>query len=186
MEHFFQDIQGWSDRLTQLYDFVLPQLPKNCQIVESGVWVGRSTAFLAVELINRGHQFKLVSVDHWQGAELTDNEKEYYSKELETRDPYQEFLTNIEPVKDHIQICKMSSLDAAKLFDDQSFDFVVIDDDHSYTGALNNISAWIPKVKSGGFVSGDDFDWPGVEQAVRELFGDRFSTIGGAAWYIQL
>lgn len=186
MNHFFQDIQGWSERLVPLYNFVLPQLPNGCQVVESGAWVGRSTAFLAVELLNSNRQFKLISVDHWQGASGTEVEIEYYGNEFQTRDPYQEFLKNIEPVKDYVQICKMSSPDAAKIFEDHSIDFVSIDDDHSYAGALASISAWIPKVKPGGFIGGDDLPWPGVGQAVRELFGNRFSPIGDGAWYIRL
>jgi hypothetical protein len=50
------------------------------------------------------------------------------------------------------------SMDAVKLFEDNYLDFVYIDADHSYKTCLEDITEWAKKVKSGGFVAGDDYE----------------------------
>lgn len=49
------------------------------------------------------------------------------------------------------------STEAAKRFDDNSQDFVYIDGDHSYKAVTEDISAWLPKLKPGGIMAGDDY-----------------------------
>ena len=48
------------------------------------------------------------------------------------------------------------SENAAKQFADDSIDFVYIDGDHTYEGVTTDITAWWPKVRTGGILSGDD------------------------------
>lgn len=47
----------------------------------------------------------------------------------------------------------------------------VLDGDHSYEAVCADIDAWLPKMKPGGYITGDDFLWPGVKKAVFEKFG---------------
>jgi hypothetical protein len=63
----------------------------------------------------------------------------------------------------------MTSLEAAKLYPDNSLDFVLIDASHDYPSVHADILAWLPKVKSGGILAGDDLPWFGVKRAVDEL-----------------
>jgi predicted O-methyltransferase YrrM len=55
-----------------------------------------------------------------------------------------------------------------------AYDLVFIDGDHSYKGCKEDIEAWWPLVKTGGYLSGHDYrtDKPGfgVKQAVDEAF----------------
>jgi cephalosporin hydroxylase len=44
-------------------------------------------------------------------------------------------------------------------FQDGYFDWVYIDGDHSYEAVLNDLKAWYPKVKPGGYLALDDLDW---------------------------
>jgi len=48
-------------------------------------------------------------------------------------------------------------------------DLVFIDGDHSYEGCKKDILAYNSKVKSNGVLSGHDYDFVGVNQAVNEL-----------------
>jgi hypothetical protein len=51
----------------------------------------------------------------------------------------------------------------------EEIDFLFIDGDHSYEGALADLEGWIPKVRSGGLVAGHDIDgeWgPNVKRAL--------------------
>ena len=52
---------------------------------------------------------------------------------------------------------RMSSLDAANLFKDESLDFVYLDANHALPAIRADIAAWWPKVKVGGLFCGHDF-----------------------------
>jgi cephalosporin hydroxylase len=40
---------------------------------------------------------------------------------------------------------------------DRSLDFVYIDGNHGYEAVLDDLAAWSPKVRTGGFISGHDY-----------------------------
>ena len=64
---------------------------------------------------------------------------------------------------------------ACRMFPDHSVDLAVIDGDHSYEGCLSDIQDWLPRIRPGGYIGGDDHhetDWPGVVRACRDTFGD--------------
>jgi hypothetical protein len=64
------------------------------------------------------------------------------------------------------------SLTAARRFPDRSIDWVHLDARHDYENLKADIEAWLPKVKQGGWLSGDDYDetkWPDVVRAVTEV-----------------
>jgi Methyltransferase domain len=63
------------------------------------------------------------------------------------------------------------SVAAGNLFPDQSLAWVHIDARHDYASVSADIAAWAPKVRIGGWLSGDDFNayqWPGVVAAVHD------------------
>ncbi len=99
---------------------------------------------------------------------------------------YDEFITNIEPVKHIVTPVKMPSVEAAKLYEDKSLFFVFIDGSHLYEAVKEDILAWLPKVKSGGFIGGHDIDqieeFNGVRKAVDELIGEKNIIIYNKGW----
>ena len=102
--------------------------------------------------------------------------------------PKDEFLKNIEPVKDIVKMIHMDSISASQQFADNSLDFVFIDGSHLYEAVLADINAWLPKVKTGGIIAGHDIDGPeefnGVRKAVEEVFGQDFDVVNPswASW----
>lgn len=55
------------------------------------------------------------------------------------------------------QLWVMPSLEAANQVQDGSVDGVFIDGDHSYAAVVQDVKAWEPKIRPGGFLSGHDF-----------------------------
>ncbi len=96
------------------------------------------------------------------------------------------FCSQVAEIYSHrILPLQMTSTEAVGLLNDGELDFVFIDANHSYKRVLEDIEVWFPKVREGGFISGDDFtNKPsyGVMAAVREAFGDNFRT-AGKIWY---
>ena len=69
-----------------------------------------------------------------------------------------------------------SSIDFSEKILDNSMDVIYIDADHNYEAVKKDISLYLNKVKSGGYICGHDYSYnhSGVVQAVNEL-----STVTG-------
>jgi hypothetical protein len=63
-------------------------------------------------------------------------------------------------------VVKGLSADVARGIPDGSLDFAYIDADHSEAGVLSDLMAWARKVRTGGVVSGHDWNLPSVRRAV--------------------
>jgi predicted O-methyltransferase YrrM len=165
-------IGGWLDPnaggvLYQLARMVAP----TPNVVELGSWKGRSTAWLAHGLRDRGAG-RVVAVDTWAG---TSNEPAH-AQLLAGYAPdqlYQEFLGNLGGLGLEAQVepWRMTTLEAARRWDrGVSIGLLHIDADHSYEGVRADFEHWSPFVVAGGIVVFDDVPtWPGPTRLVSEL-----------------
>lgn len=154
MEHFYNSIEGWFD-YPGIYNDMIAAAPNNAHFVEVGSYKGRSAAYMLVEIINSGKQIKLDCVDIGYQPEVHQN------------------LMSVNEYYTHRQL---PSVDASVEYEANSLDFVWIDGDHSYEAVINDINAWLPKVKPGGWIGGHDYNHPmheGVKQACCELIPDH-------------
>lgn len=75
-----------------------------------------------------------------------------------------------------VAIIRKTSFAASLDIPDQTLDFAFIDADHSYECAYSDLLLWYPKVKTGGWLAGHDYNrrlW-GVREAV-----DSFAKVSG-------
>ena len=160
MEHFNQNFIGWFT-FPRFYKDMVNKFPNGSKFVEVGVYEGKSFAYLIVEAKNAGKEFDLTCVDSFTFDGL-----------------WSKFIENMQPVRDEFSVIIDQSWNSDVYFEDESLDFVFIDADHVYDNVKKDILAWLPKIKPGGIIAGHDFcpEHPGVEQAVREIFGDSFET----------
>jgi SAM-dependent methyltransferase len=166
MKHFYHNIgEDWFS-YPDLYKRLVENSPSGSHFVEVGSWKGRSSSFMAVEIINSNKNIRFDCVDTWEGSI---EHKEYdiiTNKEL-----YGIFLENIKPVRSVINPVKLPSLVAVDSYEDESLDFVFIDASHEYEDVKNDILAWLPKVKKKGILAGHDYGtFDGVTRAVDEIF----------------
>lgn len=118
----------------------------------TGVEVGVAGGKYSAHIMRLGKVVRLYGVDPYaphQGyrdftRETTFSQMKADAHALLDRYPNYEFIEDY-------------SVEAAKRFDDGSLDFVYIDGDHSYEGVTADIYAWLPKVKPGGILAGDDY-----------------------------
>lgn len=174
MDHYFKTLPGWA-AFGELYQAVVSKAKGGETFVEVGSWLGRSAALMSVEIENSGKAISFYCIDPWVdgGPDLRDTT---YFKEL-TRSPYDLFLENIAPVRHRISPIRMGSVEASFGFADKSVDFIMLDGDHNYDGIRADIDAWLPKMKPGAIMAGDDYLWPGVLKASEETFGDRLKPV---------
>lgn len=93
---------------------------------------------------------------------------------------YQETKERLSKYGERCKIIRMDSVEASKLYEDESLDFVYIDADHSYEGCFKDLEAWYPKVRKGGIFAGHDYInaiFPetifGVKSAVDKFLFDK-------------
>ena len=67
-------------------------------------------------------------------------------------------------------LLKGDSVSMADQVPDRSLGFVYLDANHSYEGAMRDLKAWTPKIKTGGIMAGHDYNaLYGVKKAVDEF-----------------
>jgi hypothetical protein len=141
----------------------------NAKFLEIGSWKGRSVSFLGVEVKNQEKDIDIYCVDTWAGSV---DHKDYNL--LDPNFIYNTFLNSIQPIKDIVTPIKMTSLEASVTFPDEYFDFIFIDASHIYENVLDDMTAWFPKLKTGGLFAGHDYGtWDGVTRAVNKWVVDN-------------
>jgi predicted O-methyltransferase YrrM len=182
MKHFYENIDGFSSEFEQgeLLNTILNnlELKNKLNIAEIGVYKGRGTAIWNVMLINNNVDYNYYAIDHFLGS----------SEHISSFDYYTTALENLKPIEDKINIIKNDSKTESKNYPDEYFDVVYIDASHEYEYVKEDILHWYPKVKKGGIISGDDYilGWPGVMQAVDEIFKDKVNVVGGQQWWVKI
>lgn len=162
-------IFGWMH--TEELQWLYAQAQKMTSIVEIGSWQGRS-----LHALLSGCAYPVWAVDNWDEELMAPYGSAREAKEI--------FRINMAPFS-NLTVLEMSSPEAAQRFKDGSVDMVFIDADHRYEAIKADIGAWLPKTEV--LICGHDFspNWPGVEQAVREIFGDNFGVIDHI-WFKEL
>lgn len=128
---------------------LITKLFPNPSIVELGVFEGNG-----LDLLLRTNPTKIVGVDLWKGdgkISTTDGLPDHIMQK------YYEQVYNTFKDNDKVELVRDTTINASKKYDDNSFDFVFIDGDHTYDGCFNDIVAWYSKVKDGGILSGHDY-----------------------------
>jgi hypothetical protein len=187
MEHFYTKIHGWFNEgypgaYKKIFDYFKSE-PEH--IVEIGVWKGRSSSYLGVELYNHGWtNVKFDLIDHFEGSPEHKRNPKFNTLNL-----YDIAVENLSPLNGKInyEIFKLSSEESSKKYNDESLDFVFIDGAHEYNEVLKDINLWYPKVKKGGIICGDDYcsDWNSVIKAVDDFFGNRVVFIENKHWWVE-
>lgn len=166
MEHFYQGIPGFFD-FEGLYRERVQGAAPGAVFVEVGAWLGRSTAFLAVEAVNAAKGIKVHVVDPWPD-DIRDAPLALYGP------PFKRFVASLDrpEFEGLLHIHRTYSHRAARGFAERSVDFCFIDGDHSERAVKLDIKSWLPKVKSGGVLAGHDMHEEGVRVAVEDTLGE--------------
>lgn len=179
-------IQGWFSH-PEFYEQIVRMLPAHACVVEIGAWRGSSTICLATCIKQQQKPIRFHCVDTWQGS-LGEAVHARIMQDM-SMSLLEDFQANLHmcEVQDVVNIMHMTSQAASMQFADHSVDFIMIDGAHDYPSVTQDISCWLPKMKSGSIMAGDDYDhsWPGVIQAVDQAFGARVNTSNNL-WWVQL
>lgn len=173
MNHFYRDIKEWFD-FEKIYSQQVNLAKDGFHFVEVGTWLGCSTAYMIVEIVNSKKNIQFDVVDTWLGN-------------LENNGcAYDAFIKNMGDAIQYVNPIKMESTQAAASYGDESLDFIFIAC-HSYQSVKDDLKAWYPKLKKGGCIAGYDYSLSGVGAAVNEFFGAKnIKTVDNSWVYIPL
>jgi len=146
------------------------------RFVEVGNFLGRSLCSLGELVQQSGKRISVVGIDTCRGSGV---------EGWRRKDPYAAAVRrgggtfagalhrNVVScgLADVVSLIVADSVTAARFFADRSIDWVHIDAAHDREHLIADIGAWLPKVRPGGWLSGDDYDaekWPDVVATINE------------------
>jgi glycosyltransferase involved in cell wall biosynthesis len=120
-----------------------------------------------------------VGIDIWEATgNISQNDLNYSQQELDEQ--YNLVIEKTKKYNNEIIIGRKFSHKAAQDFEDEYFDFIYIDADHTYEAVKQDLAAWWPKLKIGGLIGLHDYEdifWSnikfGVIQAVSEFIKEN-------------
>lgn len=123
---------------------------------EIGVWMG--------------HHAKEI-LDHWDGSlflvDVYAHHPDYLRPSVTTDEAYEAIYAGardlLDPYADRITWKVGLSAELAQEIEDGSLDFVYIDSAHDYSSVKEDLQAWYPKVRLGGWVTGHDYTLASVK-----------------------
>ncbi len=154
-----------------VYRALYANIPLYGKTAELGSFQGRSICSVA-DIIRERHLLAYC-VDTFKGT--GGSESHFYEKYKDV-DILGEFKKNTEGfgfTEDSL-VTFVGTTDEAAGQLPNDYEFVFIDADHTYDAVKNDIKNWLPKVRKGGILAGDDYTFGAVRDAVKEAFGDNF------------
>lgn len=136
---------------------LLARLPENAVCAEIGVWKGNFSA----QILEQTKPRELHLVDPWRfdpsfpvrwyggGSAKSQTDMDAIHNSVVSR-----FAARAE-----VRIHRARSADAVHEFDDNLFDWIYVDGDHSYDAVLDDLRSWRRKLKPRGLLAGDDLWW---------------------------
>lgn len=172
----WSEIPGWFQWRSGQEEAVA-LFPDGSRFVEVGTYLGRSVCSLAEVVTASGRQIAVLGVDTCQGSGPEGaQQKDYHGPAVaEGGGTFAGTLhRNLLAcgAADVVSVLVATSQVAAEWCADASLDWVHLDARHDHDSVIADITAWLPKVRAGGWLTGDDYDpvkWPEVIAAVAEV-----------------
>jgi hypothetical protein len=149
-----------------------------------GAEIGCAIGATSERLLKYCPNLILYAVDLWDivPEEIRDNNYDTW----DFTKVHRQFNDAIRPYKDRVIIMPGISWEIALQIKDKSLDFIFIDAAHNYESVKKDILAWTPKIKDNGIITGHDFEFPGVEKALKELVPTwKVGTASDHVWWAE-
>ena len=152
-------------------DHFFPQLINELGL-KTGAEIGVDKGEFSLHILSRSNINKYFCIDTWQDNFGSDYKPNYYNSDGNVR--FQEASKTLQKFIDEqkVEMIMERSTEASNKFENDSFDFVYIDGDHSLEGIMFDLYSWVKKVRIGGIVSGHDYK-DGMNSGINDYFGKQ-------------
>lgn len=166
------DIPGWCSKEKALIMMNLIKENRFQTCLEIGVFSGMSL-FPIAKTLKYNRNGIVYAIDSWssfeatQGLRKTDPNYIWWSQlNFDEFYNYTVDLVRHSGLNGYCRVIKNSAKDAACLFLDDTIDFIHFDGSHDGQCAFQDIEAYFPKVKDGGYIMLNDANWLCMRQAL--------------------
>jgi len=134
---------------------LLKLLPKKSKCVEIGVWKGE----FSKQILETMDPIEFHLIDPWKLQNDAVHQNSLYGKNADqnTLDLIFQSICKTFSNYDNVIIHKGFSKNVLKEFNDNYFDWIYIDGDHTYYSVLNDLQISFQKIKKDGIICGDDY-----------------------------
>jgi hypothetical protein len=182
----WNDIPGWF-QWRSAQEEAAERFAEGSRFLEVGNFLGRSLCSLGEVVKRSGKSITLIGVDTCRGSGVEGfRGKDFHGVAVAQGGGTFAGMLHRNIIEcgygDLISLIVADSVTASMFFADRSIDWVHLDARHDHEHVKADITAWLPKVKVDGWLSGDDYDemkWPDVVSVVKELLP------GARAWSIN-
>jgi SAM-dependent methyltransferase len=187
MKDHYKTIPGWFN-CPDLYHEMVTKATQKATFVEIGCWKGKSSSFMAEQIMNSKKDIQFYCIDTWKGTLTEDghqNDPDVVNNRL-----FEVFNHNLSPFTGYYNPIRSTSVEAANQFEDNSLDAVYIDGEHLYDYIRSDVQAWKDKIKDGGILCGHDYDHNhslSIDKILRE-FGlvNKFTVYPDTSWSVVI
>ncbi len=181
-------IHGWMN-YEDIYWRAVAAVHECGKLVEVGVWQGRSLCYLAEIGVAMGKHLQIYGVDPFRNFVAVDRNYPTELRETVRNHSWMHIAAgnlHKQGMLDYVELLQLTSLQAARIFERETLDFVWIDGEHSYEAVMADIRVWWPLVKRGGALAGHDYVKRSVRKAVHDsVFSGGSLTQVGTSFHIS-
>jgi predicted O-methyltransferase YrrM len=192
-KHKTHKVLGWHSADESLFYNQLVGSLTNGIIVEVGVFGGAS--LLGVIDSCKKTNSHIYGIDPWEKIIVANGVQMLKEQQIIYRERIQKIRLNLESIikqegyDKNVTLIHDFATNATHQFDNESVDVAFIDGDHAYDAVYEDMKIWLPKIKIGGTMWGDDFGgWESVRTAVQDFCKNNNIKLqkicGGRAWAI--
>ena len=132
-------------------------LIKIFKLTGNGIEIGVKEGVFSKHILENSNNLNLYLLDCW------DNQPDLKYHDVSNVDNQTQVqfmkntISNVSKFFHNVKIIKGYSDEFVNFFEDNFFDFIYIDANHSYEAVKNDINKWFPKIKKGGLFAGHDY-----------------------------
>ena len=157
MESYLRKLIGKRRKSADRRQFLLDMMPEGAVCAEIGVWKGGfserilATTQPALLYLIDPWRFQSAYPDRMYGGKVAANQA--------AMDAIHDDVAARLGVLRNVRIIRAFAREAAAHLPDESLDWVFIDGNHYYEHVREDLDIFARKLKPGGYVTGDDYDW---------------------------
>ena len=173
---------GWfTDSDIKTYQDLIKKIPNGGKMLELGTWKGRSLCSVA-DLIKEKN-IEVWALDSFEGT-TSEGDAHKEAKEIDLKQELTNNLTEF-GIIDQVHIVKGMTDDMVGSFEDNQFDMIFVDADHTCKAVYHDLLNYYPKLKEGGTMSGHDWSWSSVRMALKYSMAPAANDSSNMWWFTK-